>query len=136
MEFHEQWINWVLETADETVISKIGQRCYKDSEWVKKLPTFSGKKDIHQSITFLQEILPDFIYQPTEKGFIVDLNEKQCFCPLVQSGITKNSNLCHCTKTFDQSMYQHLLKTEVNVKVLKTILKGDDSCVFEVSLLD
>lgn len=136
MEFHEQWINWVLETVDETAISKIGERCYQNSEWVKMLPAYSGEKDIPQIIAFLQEALPDFIYQPIENGFIVNLNEKQCFCPLVQSGITKNPNLCHCTKSFDQSMYQQLLKTGVSIKILKTILKGDDSCVFEVNLID
>jgi len=134
MEFHEQWINWVLEAADEKTISKIGQSCFKNSDWVKNFPTYSGEKDIQEIITFLQEILPNFNYQPTEKGFIVDLNEKQCFCPLVQSGITKNPNLCHCTKTFDQSMYERLLNTNVSIKVLKTILKGDESCVFEVTL--
>lgn len=136
MEFHKQWINWVLETADEQAISKIGQKCYQNSEWVKNFPVYSGERNIKQIIAFLQETFPDFIYQPTEKGFIVDLNEKQCFCPLVQSRITKNSNLCHCTKTFDQSMYEHLLKTKVSIKILKTILRGNDSCVFEATLLD
>jgi len=136
LEFHEQWINWALETSDEEMIAKIGQRCYQNSEWVKKLPAYSGKKEIQPIIAFLQKALPDFLYQPTEKGFMVDLNESHCFCPLVQSGITKNPNLCHCTKTFDQSMYERLLNTTVSIKILKTILKGDDSCVFEVTLQD
>jgi len=42
LEFHEQWINWALETSDEEMIAKIGQRCYQNSEWVKKLPAYSG----------------------------------------------------------------------------------------------
>jgi hypothetical protein len=50
MEFPGQWINWVLETADEQAISKIGQKCYQDSEWVKKLPTYAGDKDFQQII--------------------------------------------------------------------------------------
>ena len=136
MDFHEQWINWVLETADEGVISKIGQKCYQNSAWVKRLPVYTGEKERSQIIAFLKEQFPGFIFQPTEKGFIVDLNEPQCFCPLVQSGITKNASLCHCTQTFDQSMYQGLFRADVSVKILKTILNGDASCVFEVTLLD
>ncbi len=136
MGFHGKWVNWVLETVDEEVISKIGRKCYQDSDWVKKLPVYNGEKDIQQMISFLRETLPDFRYKPLKKGFIVDLNERKCFCPLVELGLTKNPNLCQCTKTFDKSMYENLLKTKVNIKIMKTILRGDDSCVFEVTLLD
>ncbi|MEA1884328.1 MAG: hypothetical protein U9N62_07420 [Thermotogota bacterium] len=44
MEFHEQWINWVLETADEQAISKIGRECFKNSDWVKNFPIYSKDK--------------------------------------------------------------------------------------------
>jgi len=134
MEFHGKWINWVLETADERAIAKIGRRCYQDSEWVKKLPTYSGEKDSHKMIAFLEETLPNFIYQPSKNGFIVDLNENKCFCPLVESGLTKNPNLCHCTMTFDKSMYERLLNTRVEIRILKTILKGNERCVFEIMI--
>src|SRR6056297_1049016 len=106
MEFHGKWINWLLETADEETIGRIGHRCYQDSEWVKKLPVYSGENDVQQMIAFLKDTLPDFIYHATEKGFIVDLNERKCFCPLVESLLTKNPNLCQCTKSFDKSMYE------------------------------
>lgn len=136
MEFYQQWINWTLETVDEANLSKIGRRCYQNSDWVKMLPTYTGEKNIPSILSFLQGAFPDFRFQPTEKGFIFDLNESRCLCPLVQSGITKNPNLCHCTKTFGQSMYGQLLNTKVSVKVLKTILNGDESCVFEATLED
>ena len=134
MEFQKKWINWVLETADVESVSNIGHRCYQDSQWVREIPRYTGEKRIESIIAYLESTLPSFIFKPAKGGFTVDLNENKCFCPLVQSGITKNPKLCHCTKTFDKAMYEKLLNTQVEVKILKTILSGDKSCVFEVIL--
>ncbi|HPF16197.1 MAG TPA: hypothetical protein P5107_05355 [Thermotogota bacterium] len=134
MVFHEKWVNWVLETIDKECVAKIGRRCYQDSQWVKELPSYSGGPDITKIICFLKETLPNFLFSPTQGGFIVDLNETECFCPLVQNKLTSNPNLCFCTKTFDQALYEQLLNIPVEIKILKTLLNGDDRCTFEVRL--
>jgi hypothetical protein len=131
-EFHEKWINWVIETANKEVLGKVGEKCYMNIEWVNALPEFSGEKTKENMLAFLQRTSPEILYTPTKIGIRVNLNNKECYCPLVKSGITSNPKLCEGSKNFYKLMCEKILNTEVEIEIKETVLRNNSSCIFEV----
>jgi len=133
MEFDKKWINWVLETEDEKIIESIGTKCYHDKEWIGKLPKYSGNKNKEDLLSFLRKNIDEFNYSKSNDGIIIDCYS-QCLCPLFENGITKNPALCNCTKSFHKNFFDDVLGMNTEIKILKTILRGDESCSFEIIL--
>jgi len=68
-----------------------------------------------------------------ENGVLTaDENKPYCVCPLVRFGEVKNPLLCHCSEGFSRRMMEKVLQREVRSCVLKSVLRGDKSCVYEI----
>lgn len=132
VEFHEKWINWVIETGNKDVLEKVGEKCYINNEWVNALPEFSGEKTKENMLAFLQKTSPEILYTSTKRGIRVNLNNKECYCPLAKSGITSNPKLCEGSKNFYKLMCEKILNTEVEIEIIETVLRNNSSCIFEI----
>jgi len=132
MEFHEKWINWVIETGNKGILEKIGEKCYMNIEWTKALPEFSGEKTKENILTFLQRTSPGILFTSTKRGIRVNLNNEECECPLVKSGITTNSKLCEGSKNFYKLMYEKIFNIDAEIEIIETVLRNKSSCIFEI----
>lgn len=62
-----------------------------------------------------------------------------CHCPRVRESINK-SNLrlpdiyCYCGAGFYKGIWEEILQKPVKVKIIKSVMKGDDVCRFEIKL--
>ena len=67
---------------------------------------------------------------------IADENKPECICPIVHHAGKMNvhDGICHCSEGFAALMFSKVTGRQVKVKVIRSILRGDASCVYEVSL--
>ncbi|GEM_PF-1403941 len=148
----KKWINWVILEAREAgnpgekpVLERIGHRCYQDSEMKGIAERLS--KEFRQwppeqgVVSFLEERFTAFSFTQTDSGFIVNLNNTSCYCPIVREGYTTNPNMCECTRSFDQTMYETILfgadeqPGKIAVEVLDSLLLNNKSCRFKITFL-
>ena len=61
-----------------------------------------------------------------------------CHCPRVRDALKMNIKLpetyCYCGSGFYKGIWEEILQKPVKVKILKSIMKGDDVCSFEIQL--
>ena len=107
--------------------------------------------------TVLEKIHNDYLWyeNPTRKGSVIyttkipynlegykkakTLDEKKrkyCHCPLVRDhwdeGISPT--FCNCSTGWYRQIWEGVLKTPVRIEILKTLLKGDETCEFAIHL--
>jgi len=64
-----------------------------------------------------------------------DENKETCVCPLIRRGVIQASpTLCSCSEGFAERMFASVLDKPVSAKVVRSILRGDPSCVYEVAV--
>jgi len=70
-----------------------------------------------------------------------DLEKKRqiyCHCPRVRDTLKTNKKLpetyCYCGAGFYKGIWEEILQKPVNIKILKSVMKGDDVCSFEIQL--
>jgi len=62
-----------------------------------------------------------------------------CHCPRIRQYLDKSeidSLYCYCGVGFYQDIWEHITGKEVKVKLLKSIIKGDDHCLFELQITE
>ncbi|MDD2956836.1 MAG: hypothetical protein PHD67_11100 [Oscillospiraceae bacterium] len=64
----------------------------------------------------------------------IDENKNVCACPLARGGETPPDILCNCSVLFFTRIFSELLQTPVTARVAASVLRGDASCVYEISL--
>lgn len=82
-----------------------------------------------------------------KSGYIVDYystddkKEKRkmyCHCPRVKDALKLNIQLsmtyCYCGAGFYKGIWEEILQKPVTVKILETVMNGDDVCKFEIQL--
>ncbi len=74
------------------------------------------------------------IYNKKEGIIEIDENKPFCVCPLVEKGNIKNPILCRCSESFNGRMFGRVLEKDVDAKVVKSVLKGDKSCVYRIKI--
>lgn len=61
-----------------------------------------------------------------------------CHCPRVRDALKVNKALpetyCYCGAGFYKGIWEEILQKPVKVKMLKSVMKGDDVCSFEIQL--
>jgi len=127
MDFKDKWINWALELENGTHIELIGDACYHDKEWISKLPKYTGDRNKENIYAFLKVHFSMFTCTSSDDGIVVDAYT-ECPCPLVRLGVTRNPNLCSCAKRFHKSLFEDVLGQEVEIRILKTVLRGNETC--------
>jgi predicted hydrocarbon binding protein len=71
-----------------------------------------------------------------EKRGILTITDRprKCSCPLVKQGST-SATQCLCTLGWQEETYSRLLGKPVEASIVKSILRGDDSCVYRIRIL-
>ncbi len=73
-------------------------------------------------------------YDKKENLILIDENKPFCVCPLVREGNIKNELLCRCSEGFNRRMFSAVAGNTVDVTVIKSVLRGDKSCVYKAEL--
>ncbi len=75
-------------------------------------------------------------YDENTGKILVDENKDYCVCPvtLSMSGKKVSPVLCHCSASMTAKMIEKIIGKEVHSKVAKSVLRGDQSCVYEITL--
>ncbi len=68
-----------------------------------------------------------------KEGNKITLIFEECICPLVKQGVN-NSYLCNCTVGYFINIFKTLFNRPVKVKLLKSILNGDNVCEQQISI--
>jgi len=74
-------------------------------------------------------------YDPASGVLLADENKAECVCPLVRCGAVKDQPLlCSCSEGFAARIFSGVVGQPVQTRVLRSILKGDPSCVYRVQI--
>jgi hypothetical protein len=59
-----------------------------------------------------------------------------CHCPRIRDALKLNIQLpqtyCYCGAGFYKGIWEEIMQKQVKVKILETVMKGDDVCRFEI----
>lgn len=65
-----------------------------------------------------------------------DENKDFCVCPLVKDKKNKfDPILCYCSEGFAERMFSMVIGKPVRAEVIKSVLKGNKSCVYMIKVL-
>jgi hypothetical protein len=127
------------ETRDK-IIRLCGEACAKDATWGSAIDI---AKKISQEETRLDRIIErvnneiSWCGKWVRRGNIVSSTCNECGCPLVRHGVVKNPEVfCDCSKGWVDTIFSTLFKRPVQVRLEKSIGRGDDECRFSVILGD
>jgi hypothetical protein len=67
------------------------------------------------------------------KKLIADENKSACVCPLVRANAASSSVLCNCSEGFAEKMFSYVMQKPVQARVVESILRGGERCVYEIS---
>lgn len=143
IDFYNDWvcslINNLKDNCDEDTCRKIMQGCagyhYTHNNMDEIIDGYIGKLD--EFIMFLTQNWGWIIHYDKEKGIIIaDENKENCVCPVVHKLGDKNvSNvICSCSEGFAEKMFSKVCKRKVATRVIKSILSGDESCMYEIHI--
>ena len=66
-----------------------------------------------------------------------DENKNFCVCPLIQRAVVKPTpTLCSCSEGFAERMFAYVLERPVSARVVRSVLRGDPSCVYQVFIAE
>ncbi len=87
-------------------------------------------------ITFISEKWGWKIEFDKSSGVLIaDENKSYCVCPMVnQSELTGTSVMCNCSEGFAEKMFSTVFGHPVKAEVTSSILKGDASCKYKVTI--
>ena len=78
-------------------------------------------------------------YDPEGVEKAQTLEEKKanyCHCPLVRNHFNEgiSSTFCNCSAGWYRQLWEEILERPVRIKILKSLIKGDQKCKFAISL--
>jgi hypothetical protein len=76
----------------------------------------------------------DFEFDQEREQIIVRTNLKACMCPLYNHEHRKRE-YCNCSIGWQTRMFETLFERPVDVTIVKSIQRGDETCEFRVKLL-
>ena len=133
-------LNHVDEETREKILRLCGIACAKETTWG---PAIDIAEKISREETSLDRIIErtnneiSWCSKWVKRGNIISSTCRECGCPLVRHGIVKNPEVfCDCSKGWVETIFSTLLKRPVQVKLEKSIGRGDDECRFIVILDD
>lgn len=139
--FIKKWITCLLDNQEKSISSKELQKAIKKSSSVhyddlqmdQFLEKFVGNME-----AFINEIENVWgwkvIYNKEKGQIIANENKKHCVCPLF-SNTSNNANLiCNCSEGFAEKMFSKVYRKKVSAKVVSSVIRGNDSCVYEINL--
>jgi hypothetical protein len=143
LQFLSNWVHQILDQADVQLPSEAktallrgcAQAHYSMLNMDQIIAPYRG--NLAGFLTFLNSAWGWKVDYDAGRGMITaDENKSECICPLVRCGAVKNQSLlCSCSEGFAARMFGAVLGKPVQARVLRSILKGDPSCVYQVHIL-
>ena len=142
MSHQETWVRWVLDSLqsqNEDTIKKVleqcGRWCCQGSGYNRRsLDAAAKSKDDNE---FLENLRKTWDHLELTGGEIYVIYPK-CYCPIGQALVKefpgKVSGFCNCSVDWVKEMFEPALKRTVKVRLLKSVVHGDDHCRFKVTL--
>ena len=138
----QEWISTLVsninENADEKMRQKIMKSCaishYEHLNMDSVLEPYVG--DLEKFNQFIEEKWGWKIDYQKEKGILLaDENKNYCVCPMVnQEKGVKSTIYCYCSEGFAEQMFSVVVGHQVKAKVISSVLRGDERCIYEITL--
>ncbi len=140
-----KWINTVLkqiskidETQATTVLENCGRECLKSSGTLEKIEKLRNEIPDKENTDLLFNAYKEKIYKNSpriyKEGNDIYLEYHKCECGMVKNGGVTDPFLCNCTVGYTKQIFETLFFRPVIVKLMKSILNGDDICLQKISL--
>ncbi len=133
-----QLFNELNALAPDEVKKRIMRGCaqahYRQLNMHQVIAPYQG--DLERFLQFLEHTW-DWKITISQDGstILADENKPECVCPLVQSALIEHQTLlCHCSEGFAEQMFSSVVGQPVEATVLRSIMRGDPSCVYQVRL--
>jgi len=121
----------VDETVRTSILENCGRNCISRTFIDKAKSIKKRSKDIND---FLEKLSHEWKHLHLEKGNIYVVYEK-CYCPMVRDYRDKLSpSFCNCSRGWIKELFESVLEKPVEVKLKKSIVRGDGDCEFRVYL--
>jgi predicted ArsR family transcriptional regulator len=120
------------EDADR-VLTECARRCSDSYSLNVYREAFSGDKELSAAMADLIKYFDasDFAIFPDR----IDMMYMACGCPSYQKGLSHSKKLCRCSeKSLIYNLESIFGKDQVRITRKKTILDGDDQCLFEIRI--
>ncbi len=138
----QEWVSILLSNIDDRLseeeLRAMLKGCaiahYNSLDMDSILAPFKGKTD--EFLKFLTNEWGWKIDYDKSTGIIIcDENKNYCVCPMVNKakGIA-SSAICYCSEGFTSKMFTVIAGAPAKATVLKSIYRGDPSCVYKVEL--
>ncbi len=142
LKFMQEWISTLLlqidENAGDEECRKIMKPCamahYNYLEMDKTLVPYVG--DIEKFNTYISgEWGWKVDYDKTKRMITADENKSYCVCPMVnKEKRVRTSILCFCSEGFAEKMFSTVVGHPVKARVVSSIHRGNERCIYEVTL--
>ncbi|UCC40854.1 MAG: hypothetical protein JSV96_05300 [Candidatus Aminicenantes bacterium] len=137
-----KWINSLVEGVDESVggnekkkiLEKCGNACSRYHGHVERIQTIKKKtKNLDEILEIVNREEMWCGKWKREGNIIYSKCNKICGCPLIVSGMIKPSPThCYCSHGYMKSVFGEILEKPFEVKLEKSIWKGDEVCHYTV----
>lgn len=121
------------EPSRKKLFESVGRECanqYSDLTWKKYQGNLKG---FLESIQTKDGWVESVTFDETRGVITITDKQHKCTCPLVKQGTTPASQ-CDCTLGWQKETYSQILGKPVHAAILKSILRGDDRCVYQITI--
>jgi len=137
------WLNTFMSSLQEddkrtglAILADCGRACM-ESHFGKKLNDLKAEID---NLNNVDEIVVFMNKNHLGSGNIVRKGDclydryPKCYCPTMSSGIIESPVFCNCTRGFNKALFEAVFDKPVQVKIEKSVARGDDCCLIKVNL--
>ncbi len=140
-----KWINTILNESSNLkddqgieLLQACGRDCSKASALHKGAIDIKNRFAGNDDIGIVFQAFKKQYYNSSK--FSINDNKitivfEECTCPIAKEGVN-NSYLCNCTIGFSMQIFETLFGRPVEIRLLKSILNGDNICKQEILVKD
>ena len=134
-----KWIRSLVQSLDENVneetrikiLERCGRNCITRSMIAKTKEIKTNSKGIGE---FLDKLGKNWKHLKLD-GNEIHVEYQKCYCPLVRDCHENLSvTFCNCSRGWLKELFESALEKRVEVKLEKSIKRGDDICRFRIML--
>jgi predicted hydrocarbon binding protein len=141
-EFISGWTENLMQIMDQNLDEKTRVKIMEESgrkcaEKTYKKIALNYKGNVNGLLALMKQQWAESADFDKEKGLIrvVGKKAKACVCPMVKGSSTLSSGtFCLCSRGWVKEIFETVTGKKVDVKLEKTILRGGDQCVFNITL--
>ncbi|MGD2033449.1 MAG: hypothetical protein PVF73_00215 [Bacteroidales bacterium] len=135
--FTQKRFNWLLQILEEEledteyrdIIRLLGKRCAQSIEFLAK----ENRGDPEGYFRRVNEMWGEvFEYDRQNQVIHLNTNLKECPCPNVNTDTP--GSYCECSLGWQKFMFETVFEKPVEVRHKETILRGGNTCRFEISI--